>query len=586
MINNINALPNSQKFINGYLKQLAETVGKTFTPNGGYTIIQNGELSPRLTKDGFETLMALIGDNSREQMILASCKSALGKTAFTAGDGTTTSIYLMYFLHTRLNAFYEKHKGELTYPQFKALVNQAKDRVIEMLTATATPVKTKEDILNIVRISLNNDDTLTELFSKLIDDIVDNEEDIKDISIIHRDDHRIDECKTDIHTGLVLNKPLLFSNKSTVIKTGNIAVFYINSVIDSPERALMLQEIMYYVCGRYSEGCLIITNGYTQYGKDVINSIYMDYRAKAGKAPNVWFGENQPFYHEAGLLDREDLVAKLGVTPIDLDTLHKVFKPKNQEEGLAMLQRYLGVPSVADMDARTWNVTLSITKHGDDKIGLNNRINYYKSALADEELDLTAQQKNLYNLNLKKLQGKVGVIRVGAISPEERTRLIAAFEDATLALKYALAEGYVAGMSTAVPKAIKLNKADVTNNLVNELVQVFYDSYVDITSVILEMANIKKDTHEHMEILANIAGQKSLEDSHKCYDVITREYTNKINSSKVGEVSIFKTAVELILVLLGANQMLFADIIEMRSIRDRDLKENLDITGKTDSWNI
>ncbi|MGL5316871.1 MAG: TCP-1/cpn60 chaperonin family protein [Peptostreptococcaceae bacterium] len=585
MINNINALPINQQFINGYLKQLSDTVGMTFTPNGGYTLIQNGELPPRLTKDGCDSLMSIIGDNSREQMFLASCKSALAKTAFTAGDGTTTSIYLMYFLHTRLWDFYKRNKSTLTYPQFKSLVNRAMDKTIEFLDKTATQVRTREDILNIVKISLNNDDALTEIFSDLIDKLTSDGEDITNISIIHRDDHRIDECKTDVHTGLVLNKPLLFSNKSTIIKTGNIAVFYIDSVIDSPERAMMLREIMCYVLGAYSDGCLVITNGYSQYGKDVISSMYMDYKARTGgKTPNVWFGENQRFYHEAGQLDSVDLVAKLGVTPVDLDTLRSLFKPKSPEEGISIISSHLGKPSIANMDARTWNVTLSIIAHGDGQIGLQNRINYYKSALNDDDLELTKMQKNLYNLNLKKLEGKVGVIRVGAISPEERTRLVAAFEDATLALKYSLAEGYVSGMSTAIPKAILANER-VEDELLAEIIDIFRNAYVDITSVILNKAQYNTGDEEHTEILSMIAGSKSLDNPHRCFDVITREYTNNINSSKVGEVSIFKTAVELILAFLGTNQMLLADIVEMRAIRDRDETESY-VMGKTSNWDI
>jgi chaperonin GroEL len=145
------------------MRTLAGIVKRTLGPGGLPIIIarvgqalDGSPLGPKITKDGVSVAEECSSDNEIEDIIIQAVKGICKKTVETAGDGTTTAIVLGEAI---LNAAEEELKADPSLnPQLvKEEIEKAADAIVELLKASASPVKDMKTIEEVATISANGE---------------------------------------------------------------------------------------------------------------------------------------------------------------------------------------------------------------------------------------------------------------------------------------------------------------------------------------------------------------------------------------------------------------------------------------------
>jgi chaperonin GroEL len=148
--------------------QLAEAVGSTMGPSGHTVIIDVGVDAPLITKDGVTVAKAINLRDPVQRIGANLIREVASKTNEQAGDGTTTATVLSHgLLHEGI-----KHVVSGRDPVLiKQGMDQAKDFILKFLSTHATPIKSREDIVNVGTISANGDREIGELIARAIEQV-------------------------------------------------------------------------------------------------------------------------------------------------------------------------------------------------------------------------------------------------------------------------------------------------------------------------------------------------------------------------------------------------------------------------------
>lgn len=151
-----------KKITNDTIQKMATIVGSTLGPGGRVVIIERDNLSPLITKDGVTVAKSLGVENAEANVIVEAAKEICLKTAKEAGDGTTTAIVLAGAITKHGLNFLE------TNPKYnpQRMVNELNDLyssvVVPFLKGNARPVKGREELINVAKISANGDQAIAE----------------------------------------------------------------------------------------------------------------------------------------------------------------------------------------------------------------------------------------------------------------------------------------------------------------------------------------------------------------------------------------------------------------------------------------
>lgn len=111
--------------------------------------------SPTITNDGVSIARKIEPKDNFEYMGADLIRQAAEKTNDEAGDGTTTSTILAHALITHgEKALSDKKVGAVP---LKQQIDKAVEEVIEKLKATCTPIETDEELLQVAKISVEDD---------------------------------------------------------------------------------------------------------------------------------------------------------------------------------------------------------------------------------------------------------------------------------------------------------------------------------------------------------------------------------------------------------------------------------------------
>ena len=142
-----------KKLYNG-LRLAAEAVSCTLGPNGKTVLIQNGDNSPIITKDGVTVSKSVRLPDPLEMMGAQLLREAASQTNDVAGDGTTTSTVLTHALVKEgmklLDAGYNSKK-------LCNGVDIAAKTITQFITMMSHSVESSEKICQIGTISANGD---------------------------------------------------------------------------------------------------------------------------------------------------------------------------------------------------------------------------------------------------------------------------------------------------------------------------------------------------------------------------------------------------------------------------------------------
>ncbi|MCA9244815.1 MAG: chaperonin GroEL, partial [Phycisphaerales bacterium] len=154
----------AQKAILAGVEKLASAVKSTFGPRGRNAVLDKGWGAPNVTKDGVSVAEEIELNDKYENMGAQLVKEAATKTSDVAGDGTTTATVLA-------EAIYKEGLRSVVAGLDPNGVNRGIDAaaraIVEALKGLSRPVDVKktEDIVNIARISANNDRAIGEIMA-------------------------------------------------------------------------------------------------------------------------------------------------------------------------------------------------------------------------------------------------------------------------------------------------------------------------------------------------------------------------------------------------------------------------------------
>ena len=146
------------------VEKLTNAVKSTLGPRGRNAVLDKGWGGPTVTKDGVTVAEEVELLDKHENMGAQLVKEAASKTSEVAGDGTTTATVLAAAL------FKVGLKNLAAGADAFALcrgIDKAVRKVVEALGKMSRPVKVtnRDDIVNVARISANNDDAIGKLLA-------------------------------------------------------------------------------------------------------------------------------------------------------------------------------------------------------------------------------------------------------------------------------------------------------------------------------------------------------------------------------------------------------------------------------------
>ena len=148
------------------IDSISSILEKTFGPHGSTTIIEDRNLQHKSTKDGYTVLKSLYSEDDLERVILEFVKRISMRIVRVVGDGSTSAVIVSNEIAKMLKDFKEKHP-EIYAGDLSQMLNHISDMIQAEVAASAKEItEDSEDLLNVCRISTNNDEEV----SKLIQD--------------------------------------------------------------------------------------------------------------------------------------------------------------------------------------------------------------------------------------------------------------------------------------------------------------------------------------------------------------------------------------------------------------------------------
>ncbi|MDO8632608.1 MAG: chaperonin GroEL, partial [Phycisphaerales bacterium] len=146
------------------VQKLAGAVKATLGPRGRNAVIDKGWGGPTVTKDGVTVAEEIELVDKYENLGAQLVKEAASKTSAVAGDGTTTATVLAeaIFQHGLRNIA----AGADAFALCRG-ISKGVERIVAALKEMSRPVRAnkREDIVNVARISSNNDQVIGNLLA-------------------------------------------------------------------------------------------------------------------------------------------------------------------------------------------------------------------------------------------------------------------------------------------------------------------------------------------------------------------------------------------------------------------------------------
>lgn len=395
------------------IELLAKAVKSTMGPNGKTCILESPHHTHGLTvtKDGWTVAKSVVLENPVQNMACRILIQAAEKTALLAADGTTTAIVLA---EAMILGGTKHITSDINRTEVLRHLEEIAQDIIEELKLKSIPC-TDEDILQVAKISSNNDDTIGNLIAHTY-------QEVGEEGIVRIEKSMTSDTYSEVAQALRIERgyssPLFVNNWERDERImENVRILVCDSEIT---RFSQIDSILKPIIDEKMNLLIIAPcNG------DVIATLAANVRAGRinlciVQPPN--FGYRQ---HEL----MEDIALNVGAT----------YFSQKQGNDLSLISfEHLGKAGKVIVSK---DKTLIFEGKG-DKEKINSRVMELQGAY---ELAPKKHDKDFINERIASLIGGIGVIFVGGNTDMEQKELYDRVEDAVGAVKSAMKEGVIAG---------------------------------------------------------------------------------------------------------------------------------------------
>lgn len=503
------------------VKLIQETVGSTIGFAGRTVYIDRPIIGGYITKDGVSVAEQLSVKNPFEDIGVQMIKQAARRTAEEAGDGTTTSTLLSSEMFLLGAEYYKKGYNPA---EVKRGMELASKDIIEKLVESSINIKDDEDLLNkVAYISCNGDSELAEVITKAVLKAgEDGEVTIKKYG-----------TKT---TGFEVNEGYcydygLFNQYFETKKGSNTAEFERPKIIIVDDNILKIEDLSHLLkeSVKHDQPLVIMAQDVNQ---DCLTALSMSTLNKKIKVAVV----SLPDYGQLRRESTRDLAQVLNTKVI---TREIGLTPKN------IKWEELGELEFFKSDLKS---TVLKFKEGKNE-SLKNLISNLKTTIreSEENSDEYVYAKKRYN----RLVNGVVTINIKANSEVEFEEKYDRAEDATHAVKSAIAEGIVEGGGLGLYSIVRgIEKNEKKTNFFNKTF--YYKKYKNKTTafnvgydIVIQACKlpIKKIIFNSGEDYKEILKKIELSNYNLGFDVESMSFKNLLEAGVVDPVKVTRCAV-------------------------------------------
>ena len=401
--------------------QLAQAVKVTLGPKGRNVVLDRKFGSPTVTKDGVSVAKEVELEDPVENMGAQMVKEVATKTSDVAGDGTTTATILAQAIYGEGL----KNVTAGTNPMgIRRGIDQAVDKVVDVLHGLSTDTKGKNEIAQVGAISANNNSEIGDL-------IADAMEKVGKDGVITVEEARGLETTLDTVEGMQFDRgylsPYFVSDpeRMEAIVEDPMILIHDKKVSSMKDLLPILEKV-----AQMGKPLLIIAEDVEgeALATLVVNKLRGTLKVCAVKAPG--FGDRRKQM-------LQDIAVLTGGQVISEDVGFKLENTVTSDLGSAKRV-------VIDKDNTT------IVDGAGDREKIQGRIEEIKAAIDKSTSDYDTEK---LQERLAKLSGGVAVINVGAATETEMKEKKALVEDALHATRAAVEEGIVPGGGVALIRA-------------------------------------------------------------------------------------------------------------------------------------
>lgn len=425
-------------------QELVAAVQVTLGPKGRNAVYYDAKGNPVITKDGIAVASQVTNLPDRFMQLGADIiRQAASKTCDNAGDGTTTSTILAVDMFDRAR----QDLDAKTPIDIQREMESTRDEVLKILDEISVPCDSIDRIKDVATISANNDRKIGELIAEGI-------EAVGNDGVLTIEDSPNDSTYLELTEGMGIKRgymsPYLITNEKKGLAELNDC--YILVTDQAIETAIILMEILTKVAEQ-GKPLLIVAPDICEEALKGLTFNHLKGIIKCCAIKSPGFGKSRPDLVK-------DLCAATGATLLSEETGNS-FK----EATLS----HLGKAKKVIVDRSSTKI---IEGQGDDDL-VESRINDCKVALSSAKCEADRQ---LAQERLSKLNGAIGIIRVGGATEVEQIERKARVEDALYATRSAIEKGIVPGSGSALNIcANRINKGSlaVISSLRSPMMQIY-----------------------------------------------------------------------------------------------------------------
>jgi chaperonin GroEL len=470
---------------------------------------------PRITNDGVRIAGCIELADENENDSAKRFVESSRKTNERVGDGTTSTIVLAGYLINEILSKDNSSSILTSNPQkpieLRKQINEAKDKVVELIKKASKKVETKEELEKIATISVED-----EKLGKIVADIVWQTGVDGFVDVV---EGYSEEIETEVIKGMKFRakyaSPFMITDvehKEMILE--DIPTIVTNTAIESPQ---MLQKIL----ANLKKTRLVIFA--PSFSKKVIEEVY--------KAMSQSKGQFQLFCVKCASLTTEEL------EDLAVYTDSRLFN-KELGDNIELIQpNHLGLAYKLVVNEQEGII---IGGRGNAE----QRIEVLKAELKKQKTEMF---KKKIERRIASINSTVGVIKVGASTQAEIIYLKDKLEDAQYACLASLQEGYVKGGGLCLKEiAEELGEDNILYNTLQATYNQIQDNAggeLEITDDVIDPAKVVRLSVEHSMSLASsfvtLGGIVSEERERTQYDGLNEvsnelEMANKIKVREKG----------------------------------------------------